>query len=397
MAIIAVIIAMAISFMTPVTYGIMAWYHFNEISVRNTEYLARRVGRTALENPEFWYYNITKFVELLNEADHNNDIKSIKSYDKNSNFKYEHIVNETLSLTYPFRTPVQYGNEVYGYIEVEQNVQALLTTIIALQFFFAFLGLSIGLFLYRFPVDIVKMAEQDVLSHVDRTKKRADLEVARLDRLSLVGQMAAAIGHEIRNPLTTVMGYLQFYSRKPIFASYVSQFNLMLDELSRANSIITEFLSLSQEKAVNRQLCDLNQIIKAFQPLIESDALLHGMLVTIDLKSIPDLLLDEKEIKQLILNLTRNSFEAMEQGGCLSIKSYSLAQDVVLSISDQGRGIAPELIAQLGTPFFTTKDSGTGLGLAVCYSIANRHKAKILFTTGKTGTTCSIYFPQVIE
>ena len=388
MAIIAVIIGLAISFMTPVTYGIMAWYHFYEISVGHTEYLARRVGRTAVENPEFWYYNITKYVELLDEADHNNDVKSIKSYDENSNLKYEHIVNETISWTYPFRIPVQYGSEVYGYIEIEQNIQPLLTTIIALQFFFAFLGLSIGLLLYRFPVYIVRMAEQGVLSHVDRTKKQADLEVARLERLSLVGQMAAAIGHEIRNPLTTVMGYLQFYSRKPVFSCYVSQFNLMLGELSRANSIITEFLSLSQEKAVNRQHCDLNQIIEAFQPLIESD-------VTIDLKSIPKLLLDEKEIKQLILNLTRNSFEAMEQGGCLSIKSYSLAHEVILSISDQGRGIAPELIAKLGTPFFTTKDNGTGLGLAVCYSIANRHNAKIVFTTGETGTTCSIYFPQI--
>ncbi|AIF52269.1 ATP-binding protein [Pelosinus sp. UFO1] len=396
MAILATIIGMAISLMTPVTYGIMAWRDFNEIAVRHTEDIARKVGRSAMDDPDLWYYNITKFIEFINATNYQHEIKSIKSYDKNLNLKFEHVLNEKVSLTYAFQTPVKYGNEIYGYIEIEQNIQPLLITITVLLFFFTFLGLSIGILLYRFPVNIVKLAEKDVQSHADQTKRQTDLEVARLDRLSLVGQMAAAIGHEIRNPLTTVKGYLQFLSQKTVFAPFASQFNLMLDELSRANSIIAEFLSLSHEKAINMTLCSLNQIIEAFQPLLESDALLHGMKLDIDLKSIPNLLLDEKEIKQLILNLTRNGFEAMQYGGCLSIRSYTLDNYVVLSIIDQGKGIDPNLITKLGTPFFTTKDTGTGLGLAVCYSIAHRHKAKIDFVTSKDGTTFSIFFPQIV-
>ncbi len=394
MAIIATLVGIAITFMTPITYGIMAWHDLNLVSTRYTEEIAQRTSKTALENPELWYYNITKFVDFVDESKHHTNIKSIKSYDNNFTLKYEHLINETIHITSPFRAPVIYGNEVYGYIEIEHNIQPLLTTTIALLFFFAFLGLNIGIFLYRFPVNIIKIAEKAVQTHADQTKKQTELEVARLDRLHLIGQMAAAIAHEIRNPLTTVKGYLQFFSRKPLFAPFQSEFDLMLDELGRSNHIITEFLSLSHEKAVNMEPCNLNQIIETFRPLIESDALLHGISVHMDLKNIPNLLLDKKEIKQLILNLTRNGFEAMEAGGCLSIKSAITANYVVLTIIDQGTGITPELVAKLGTPFFTTKDSGTGLGLAVCYSIAHRHNAKIDFTTSKNGTTFSIYFPQ---
>jgi len=396
MKIISILIGTAISLMTPVTYGIMAWHDFNQSAVLYMEKTARKVGRTAMDNPELWYYNVIKFLELIDEANDRPGIKSIKSYDKNSNLKFEYIINNNISLSHSFRMPVKYGTEVYGFIEIEQSIQALVSKSVVLTIIFTVMGISIGIFLYKFPVKIVKLAEKNVQIHADQTRKQTELEVARLERLSLVGQMAAAIGHEIRNPLTTVRGYLQFFSRKTIFSPFISQFDLMLDELNRANNIITEFLSLSHDKATNMKSCNLNDIIVAFQPLIESDALLHGLTMSIDLRNIPDLLLDEKEIKQLILNLTRNGLEAMETVGCLAIGTYVETPFVVLAITDQGKGIAPDLIEKLGTPFFTTKDSGTGLGLAVCYSIAHRHGAKIHFSTSNKGTTCAIYFPQSI-
>lgn len=394
MTIIAILISLAISLMTPVTYGIMAWHDFNHFATLYTEDAARKAGRTALDNPDLWYYNVNKFLELMDETKHHQDIKAIRSYDKNSNLKFEYVFNEDISLTQPFRMPVKYGNEIYGFIEIEQSIQSLLLTIGILTFIFTFLGIAIGLFLYRIPVNLIKLAEKGVQSHADQTKKQTALEVARLDRLRLIGQMAAAIGHEIRNPLTTVRGYLQLFSQKPIFSPFISQFNLMLDELSRANSIITEFLSLSHEKAIHMESCNLNDIIETFRPLLESDALLHGLSINFNLNTIPNILLDEKEIKQLILNLTRNGFEAMESAGCLSIVTCVETPFVILAIMDQGKGIDSDLIEKLGTPFFTTKDTGTGLGLAVCYSIAHRHGAKIHFTTSEEGTTCAIYFPQ---
>ena len=90
--------------------------------------------------------------------------------------------------------------------------------------------------------------------------------------LSIVGKMAAAIGHEIRNPLTTVRGYLQFFSMKKEFQTFDSQFQLMIDELDRSNNIITEFLNLAHNKAVNMVNCQLTQTIEAMYPLLQSDA-----------------------------------------------------------------------------------------------------------------------------
>ena len=107
---------------------------------------------------------------------------------------------------------------------------------------------------------------------------------------------------------------------------------------------------------------------------------------------IPDLLLDKKEIHQVIHNLTRNGLEAMPPGGCLFIRTYKDGDVVVLAVQDQGKGIEPDVLEKLGTPFFTTKENGTGLGLAVCYSIAARHNAKIEIETGADGTTFYIKF-----
>jgi two-component system, sporulation sensor kinase E len=114
--------------------------------------------------------------------------------------------------------------------------------------------------------------------------------------------------------------------------------------------------------------------------------------VRIELDEIPDMLLDEAEIRQLLLNLVRNGLEAMEQGGCVTIKTYGEGSLVTLEVCDQGAGIAPEIIERLGIPFTTTKSEGTGLGLAVCYSIANRHNATISFKTGLRGTTVFVHF-----
>jgi two-component system, sporulation sensor kinase E len=228
-----------------------------------------------------------------------------------------------------------------------------------------------------------------IISITDITE-RANLlkEMARLDRLNLVGEMAAGIAHEIRNPMTTVRGFLQILKTHPT-SDYI---DLMLEELDRANSIISEFLSLAKSKLVDRKMQLLNPIINALAPLIEAEAVLSGKTIKLKLDECPLLFLDEKEIRQLILNLSLNGLEAMETSGCLCIRTYSREQEVVMEIQDQGSGIDEQLLDKLGTPFLTTKEKGTGLGLAVCYSVATRHGAQIKVKTGSSGTTFSVHF-----
>lgn len=219
-------------------------------------------------------------------------------------------------------------------------------------------------------------------------------ELTRLDQLNLVGEMAASIGHEVRNPLTTVRGFLQLFSRKTEFASYKEHFTLLIEELDRANGIISEFLSLAKNKPMKLEQHNLNGIITAISPLLRSNATMSNKCVEIELTSIPDLLLDEHEIRQLILNLVRNGLESMPPDTTITIRTFNEDGYVVMAIEDMGSGIPPELIGKLGTPFFTTKDSGTGLGLAICYSIAARHKASIKVSTSPSGTTFFIKFDQ---
>lgn len=234
-------------------------------------------------------------------------------------------------------------------------------------------------------------AVQVIVRDITERKELAQ-EMARLDRLNLVGEMAASIAHEVRNPMTTVRGFLQLFKGKKQFAEAREYLDLMINELDMANAIITEYLALAKNKPVNLEMQNLNDIIEALFPLIQADAALSDKYAQIELGDIPELLLDKKEINQLMLNFVRNGLEAMSAGGALTIRTFQDDETVVLSVQDQGKGIDPEVLDKLGTPFFTTKESGTGLGMAVCYSIAARHKATIDVQTGPQGTTFYVRF-----
>ncbi|MDR3540436.1 MAG: PAS domain S-box protein [Desulfosporosinus sp.] len=217
-------------------------------------------------------------------------------------------------------------------------------------------------------------------------------ELLRLDRLSLIGEMAAGIAHEIRNPMTIVKGFLQILGERKENQQNKEYYDLMIEELNRANSIISEFLSLAKNKTVALKMQNLNSIIEAIYPLIQADAMINDIYIKLELEKISDLLLDEKEIRQLILNLVRNGLEAITSGGNLTIRTYLEGSEAVLAVQDRGNGIPAEILDKIGTPFFTTKDNGTGLGLATCYSIAARQNASIKIDTGHEGTTFYVRF-----
>jgi signal transduction histidine kinase len=224
-------------------------------------------------------------------------------------------------------------------------------------------------------------------------RKRLEQDMARLEGLNAIGQMAANIAHEIRNPMTTVRGYLQLLGNKKEFGAYKDEFELLLSELDRTNAIITEYLALSKEKVVNLTVGKLNEVIQAMLPLIQADANAKGKMIDTELTEIPDIYLDEKEMRQLMLNLVRNGLDAMDAGGVLTIGTRREQDRIVLAVRDQGEGIPEEILGKIGTPFFTTKENGTGLGLAVCHRIASRHRATIKMETSTAGTTFYVRFP----
>jgi signal transduction histidine kinase len=169
----------------------------------------------------------------------------------------------------------------------------------------------------------------------------------------------------------------------------------MIDEMDRANSIITEYLSLAKNKALDLKPRSLSAIVHNLLPLLQADALTRDCQVRAELEELPELPLDEKESRQMVVNLTRNGLEAMSGGGSVTISTSWNDPEVVLSVADQGPGIDPQVLGKIGTPFFTTKDQGTGLGLAVCYSIAARHRASIRVDTSARGTCFQVAFPTI--
>lgn len=223
-------------------------------------------------------------------------------------------------------------------------------------------------------------------------KKIIEREMARLECLNIIGEIAAAIGHEIRNPLTSVHGFLQMLGAKEECLPFKEYYELMIEELNRANSIISEFLLLAKDKPIILKKQNLNNCINSIFPLIEADALNSDKFVVLKLDHIPHIVIDQKEIRQLIWNLVRNGLEAMEEGGTLVIETYYSNGEVTLAIKDDGKGFDPSILEKVGVPFITTKEKGTGLGLAICLSIVKRHNAKIEITSNSYGTIVLVRF-----
>jgi len=229
---------------------------------------------------------------------------------------------------------------------------------------------------------------------IDCTEKaRDEAASARMERLDLVGEMAASIAHEIRNPLTTVRGFLQLLAEKPELAPYRKFTDLMTEEIDRACSIISTYLSLSRT-TISIRPCSLSALIECFAPVLNSLALVKGMHISYALHSPAAIYANEAELRQLLTNLVNNALEAMSSGGRVSITTTEHAGSIILAVSDEGCGIAAGFIPQLGTPFLTTKENGTGLGLAVCYRVAERHGAKIHVESSPTGSTFTVAFPR---
>ncbi len=241
-------------------------------------------------------------------------------------------------------------------------------------------------------IDCRLVAVQDISA-----KKETEANIARLDRLNLIGEMAASMGHEIRNPMTTVRGFLQLLNEQECYAKDEAYFKIMIEELDRANDIISEYLNLAKNKIVDLQPESLDQVVRSIYPMIQADANYHEIDVILKLGNPPMPLIDAKEVRQMILNMTRNGLEAMLPGGKLTIGTTTEGNEIILFIKDEGSGLDTTIIDKLGTPFVTTKDKGTGLGLAVCYSIAARHNARIDFETGVEGTTFKVCFPMPAE
>lgn len=216
----------------------------------------------------------------------------------------------------------------------------------------------------------------------------------RSEKLAVIGQLAAGVAHEIRNPLTTLRGFVQLQRTRK--ESNPEQLEIMLAELDRINFIVSEFLILSKPQDVKFQLYDAGSIVRDVVSLLEPQANLGGVAIIAAIDGrLPPIKCECNQLKQVLINLVKNAVESMPEGGTVTIRAERAPADCIrIRIVDQGCGIEEEHLKRLGEPFFTNKPGGTGLGLMICQQIIAGHKGALRFSSehGK-GTSVDIVLP----
>jgi two-component system, sporulation sensor kinase E len=224
-------------------------------------------------------------------------------------------------------------------------------------------------------------------------------QVQRSDRLAMIGQIAAGAAHEIRNPLTSIKGFMQLFKNTFSENGMVkekSYADIMLTEIDRINELVSEFLLLSKRKNVAYELVELPHILRDILPIIHSEAMLHGVTVLENpFDKMPRVIADRELLKQVFLNICKNGIEAMSEGGTLTItiKVDTGERKVSVDIHDTGPGIPNFVIDKIFDPFFTTKPNGTGLGLSVCQRIIHDMGGAIRVSSKGFGTTFTVSIP----
>ncbi|WP_236587940.1 ATP-binding protein [Tumebacillus amylolyticus] len=239
-----------------------------------------------------------------------------------------------------------------------------------------------------------------ILIFEDMTELLAMREaMMRNEKFALIGQFAAGIAHEIRNPLTTVFGFLQLLAAGSVkhenFANLTR--TLLIPELDRANTILSDFLMVSKPTAPQRTVVDTARFFEEVVRLVESEAHLRGVVLEIEeADELPELNLDVQQMKQVFLNLCKNAFDVTPPGGSLRLTAKQLITDnhIRFDVIDEGPGIQADDLSRIFDPFFTTKEHGTGLGLPISHRIIEGHGGKLkVRSAAGAGTTFTILIP----
>ncbi|WP_017149382.1 PAS domain-containing sensor histidine kinase [Bacillus bingmayongensis] len=232
-----------------------------------------------------------------------------------------------------------------------------------------------------------------IVRDITERKKTEEL-LNKSDTLAAIGQLAAGVAHEVRNPLTVIKGFIQLFQINQ--GEQDKYFDLMLSEIERIEAILHEFLSIAKTDVIPTEKKNICSILRNVVSLINTKAIMTN--IQIDLHIEPEeLMIDccENQLKQVFINILQNSIEAMPDGGEISIfVKKSEREEVIINMVDEGVGIPEERIKRLGEPFYSTKEKGTGIGLMLSYKIIESHQGRIsIMSEVGVGTSVTIYLP----
>lgn len=244
---------------------------------------------------------------------------------------------------------------------------------------------------------IVKRAE-NILEQRAKEQKELEEQLRQAEQLATLGEMVAGISHEIRNPLGIIRSTAELLEQKTLDPKMKKFSLLIMEEATRLNAILTEFLDFARPKTVTCSKCNIEEVLERNLQFMEPELKRVGIEVkkvfntnSRPLKADPDLLY------RAFLNIFNNALQAMPNGGQLKIQTYFQKngnEELKIIITDDGPGIAPEYVQKIFNPFFTTREKGTGLGLAIVANIIESHKGKIQMKSNPgEGTTVEITLP----
>ncbi|MDW7616690.1 ATP-binding protein [Peribacillus simplex] len=220
-------------------------------------------------------------------------------------------------------------------------------------------------------------------------------EIVRTEKLKYVGQLAAGVAHEIRNPLTTIKGFFQLLKSQDYDKTLIEKYSdVMLHEVDRVNVFVTQLLDLAKPHQLEWEKIDLkdflDEIIDTYTSSIPSSPvkLINGVTQSVFVYS------DKNRLRQVLLNVLNNSSEAIEAKGQIELHLTAVSQYVKLMIRDDGKGISPENFKKIGMPFYTTKPDGNGLGVATCIQIMEELKGRFqIESVYDEGTKVTLIIP----
>jgi signal transduction histidine kinase len=234
------------------------------------------------------------------------------------------------------------------------------------------------------------------LQQANRDLRESHAQLARADRLSALGQMAAGLAHELRNPLAGVSGALEIVAERAQPGTPQAEFaGIAQKELHRLDDLVGRFLAYARPHPPALRLVESGQLVDRVSALLRPELERQGVSVEVDPGSAwPALRVDPEQVQQVLLNVLLNAVQASPRGSTVRVSSRTEPGMLTIDVADEGQGIPEEHLARIFDPFFTTKEHGTGLGLAVSARIVNAHQGSIDARRNlERGTTVSVRLP----
>lgn len=245
---------------------------------------------------------------------------------------------------------------------------------------------------------VVKYGERIIEQRAEE-RLRLEEKLRQAEHLSAIGEMTAGVSHEIRNPLGIIKSSAQLMKKKMARLDPSSAIpDIIVEESSRLDRIIRDFLDFAKPKVADLRPCAVEEVIEKNLVFLAPQIETEKIRVVKDFRNnLPEVLADPAMLYQAFLNIFLNAFQALEGDGRITIATRYDRGNIHISFTDTGGGIDPDILKKIWTPFFTTKETGTGLGLGIIKNIIEAHKGQIVISNNTPGGTCvEIVLPAAV-